>query len=243
MVNIGICDDDKYTVAELERLIYDIATEKRLKVEVEAYYDGSSIENDIVKGVKFDLFFLDIEMKQNGITTAKRIRELKNDFLIIYISNYEKYFRELFEVGAFRFLDKPIDKIKFTQYFLEAIDTVNKEDSYLLYKYNRQINKVKLKNVIYFESNRRKVLIHKIDGTVLEYYGKLNDLESYLKKSEIKFMRTHQSFLVNCEYIIGWKYTNLILEGQIYIPISEDQQKRIQIQYGEYIRKDILKII
>lgn len=56
-------------------------------------------------------------------------------------------------------------------------------------------------------------------------------------------MRTHQSFLVNCEYIIGWKYTNLILEGQIYIPISEDQQKRIQIQYGEYIRKDILKII
>lgn len=77
----------------------------------------------------------------------------------------------------------------------------------------------------------------------MEYYGKLNDLESYLKKSEIKFMRTHQSFLVNCEYIIGWKYTNLILEGQIYIPISEDQQKRIQIQYGEYIRKDILKII
>lgn len=43
MVNIGICDDDKYTVAELERLIYDIATEKRLKVEVEVYYDGSSI--------------------------------------------------------------------------------------------------------------------------------------------------------------------------------------------------------
>lgn len=243
MISIGICDDDKYTVAELERLIYDTADEKSLKVAVETYYDGSSIENDIAKGVKFDLVFLDIEMKQNGIITAKKIRELKTDILIIYVSNYEKYFRELFEVGAFRFLDKPIDKTKFSQYFTDAIDALNKADRYLLYKYNRQINKVKLKNVIYFESNRRKILIHKIDGTVLEYYGKLNELELDLKKSEIKFIRTHQSFLVNCEYIIGWKYTDLILEGQIYIPISEEQQKRIQIQYREYIRKDILEII
>ena len=53
MVNIGICDDDKYTVAELERLIYDIATEKRLKVEVEAYYECSSIENAKEIDVKY----------------------------------------------------------------------------------------------------------------------------------------------------------------------------------------------
>ena len=113
-MKIGICDDDKYTVAELERLIYDIATEKRLKVEVEAYYDGSSIENDIVKGVKFDLVFLDIEMKQNGITTAKRIRELKNDFLIIYIysdshrrSNAYSFNVFAFQIGRF-----------FSQYFI-----------------------------------------------------------------------------------------------------------------------------
>ncbi|WP_369122453.1 LytTR family transcriptional regulator DNA-binding domain-containing protein [Dorea longicatena] len=52
-------------------------------------------------------------------------------------------------------------------------------------------------------------------------------------------MRTHQSFLVNCDYVFrcGTKLIELT-DGQ-RIPVSEDQHKKIREQYSRFIRKDI----
>lgn len=99
MINIAICDDDKVILSEIKNLLLNIAEKNFIKIDVNTYYDGSSLEKDINKGEVFDLLYLDIEMSQNGILTAKRLRERGYDVLIIYISSYEKYFRELFEVN------------------------------------------------------------------------------------------------------------------------------------------------
>lgn len=239
MINIAICDDDKYIVSKLEQILLDIAKKHSMKVNVEVYYDGSQLEHEISKGEIFHLIFLDIEMQQDGILTAKRICKHKNETLIIFFSNYEKYFRELFEVGAFRFLDKPIEEKKVEKYFIDAINVLEKDNQYFVFRYKRGMIRVRVKDILYFESNRRKVLIHKVDGTVLEYYEKLNDVEKRVRKLDTLFLRTHQSFLVNSEYVERWKASGLELEGGIQIPISEEQQKKVHFEYSNFIRKDI----
>ena len=90
MINIAICDDDKVILSEIKNLLLNIAEKNFIKIDVNTYYDGSSLEKDINKGEVFDLLYLDIEMSQNGILTAKRLRERGYDVLIIYISSYEK---------------------------------------------------------------------------------------------------------------------------------------------------------
>mgnify|MGYP000783113063 CR=1 FL=1 len=47
--------------------------------------------------------------QMDGISAAKQLRHLDPTALLVYISGYDQYFRQLFEVGVFRFLDKPVN--------------------------------------------------------------------------------------------------------------------------------------
>ena len=46
----------------------------------------------------------------DGIETAEIIRKYDVSTLIIFITNYDNYAKKAFEVAAFRFIDKPIEK-------------------------------------------------------------------------------------------------------------------------------------
>ena len=59
MYKIGICDDDKILCSVLEEQIYGLAKEIGIKVDIEVWYSGESIQNDLKKGIKLDLLFLD----------------------------------------------------------------------------------------------------------------------------------------------------------------------------------------
>nr|WP_288974249.1 LytTR family DNA-binding domain-containing protein [uncultured Blautia sp.] len=242
MISIAICDDDKYIVQEIEELILSISQEKRIKVDVEPYYDGSFLERDIRNGTYYDLIYLDIEMKHNGLLTAKNIRLLEIDAVIIYVSNYEKYLKELFEVEAFRFLNKPINVDKFEKYFLKAINKIDKNTSYFVYRFNREYYKVKVNEIVYFESKKRNINIFCTDESILTYYGKLSEVEQHFCDEKIPFIRTHQSFLVNYEFIHGFKTTYIEMKDGKKIPISEDRFKKVKQQYGQLIGKDLFDV-
>ena len=61
----------------------------------------------------YQIIFLDIEMQEmNGIEVARRLRELEKDFLLVFITGYDNYMLESFEVLPFRYVLKPIDSEK-----------------------------------------------------------------------------------------------------------------------------------
>ncbi len=83
----------------------------------------------IQSGERYGLIFIDIEMEQiDGISAARKIRETDHSVLFIYISGYDKYLKELFEVEPFRFLSKPLDKEKFRRYFKEACHRIGETE-------------------------------------------------------------------------------------------------------------------
>ena len=93
---------------------------------IEIFYDGASLERIYEKGDRFDIIYLDIEMSgKNGIEAAKSIRRLDRDVLLIYVSSYETYFMQLFEVEPFRFIKKPIKETEFE----EVIDTASSDEN------------------------------------------------------------------------------------------------------------------
>ena len=59
MINIAICDDDKVILSEIKNLLLNIAEKNFIKIDVNTYYDGSSLEKDINKGEVFDLYCLE----------------------------------------------------------------------------------------------------------------------------------------------------------------------------------------
>mgnify|MGYP000340910407 FL=1 len=150
--------------------------------------------------------------------------------LIIYVTSHENHMQESFEVRPFRFLVKPVSEKLFETCFKSAYEEVYCGDSYFRYSYQRVNHKIPMREILYFESNRRKVSIVTEKDTFVAY-GKLNNIEESLKQSKVPFLRVHQSYLVNYKHVEGQAYDFVVMDNGKRISISEDRRKLIGEQY------------
>lgn len=239
MLRIAICDDEPVMTGKIEEQLIALSDEMKVKIDISVFFDGSTLEQNIRQGNEYHLIYLDIEMKKKGgIDVAKSLRETNNHALIIYVSSHESYAKDLFEVEAFRFLTKPVNEEKFREYFMKAVNKLNDGSEYFEFMSKREKHRVYIRDVYYFESCKRVINIHTTDNDY-NFYGKLNDVEKYMKTERISFIRVHQSYLVNYNYIkvIGSDYVELINGDQI--SMSEDRQKKIRQEYCNLISKEI----
>lgn len=231
MINVAICDDDVATTGKLETMLREIAGKNFVQMETEIFWDGRRLEKAIENGAYFDIVFLDIEMGQeDGITVARRIRETDKSVLIVYVTSHESYMQESFEVRPFRFLVKPVGEERMEACFRAAYEEISSNDSYFRYNYQRLSHKVLIRDILYFESNRRKIYIM-TEKEKLVFYGKLNEIEESLKESKAAFLRIHQSFLVNYRHVDGIGYDFVVMDNGKRISISEDRRKQISEEY------------
>src|SRR5699024_3141440 len=155
----------------------DVCSSDLYEVQIELYSDGKELLEDFESGIGLDLIFLDIEMKQvDGIETARKIREKDYHILIVYVSSYEQYLMQLFEVEPFRFLKKPLQREQLEDVFLKAQKRIEeKQKSYYRFQFGKTVIQVLQKDILYFESAGRKVIVHTVEKQY-EYYDKLDQI-------------------------------------------------------------------
>lgn len=161
---------------------------------------------------------------------TKEFMPYDKNTLIIYVTSHENHMQESFEVRPFRFLVKPVSEKQIESCFKSAYEEVYCEDSYFRYSYQRVNHKIPMREILYFESNKRKVFIVTEKGTFVAY-AKLNDIEESLKQSKVPFLRVHQSYLVNYKHVEGQAYDFVVMDNSKKISISEDRRKLIGEQY------------
>ena len=77
MLEIAVCDDEILTASNIEKMIENLAGKDAIDVDIDIFYDGSTLVNHIDQGKRYDIIYLDIEMvKQNGVDAARVIRKL-----------------------------------------------------------------------------------------------------------------------------------------------------------------------
>lgn len=237
MLRIAICDDDSKFTGELENLVLQESLMLGIRVDTDVFSDGKTLLKSFQNGNHYELIFIDIEMEHvDGITAARDIRKIDRTVLLIYVSSYDKYLKELFEVEPFRFLSKPINYNQFARYFKESCKRINETEVFYQFTFNKKIRKISVKDIVYFESNNRIIYIHLKDGSEEHFYGKLNNVEKELATSRQYFLRIHQSFLVNYDYVkkMDFFYITIIHAGkEMNLKISEERQKEVRQQLCE----------
>lgn len=188
------------------------------------------------KGKKYDLIYLDIEMRQmNGIATAKYIRSIDTTVLLIYVSNYDNYLKELFEVEPFRFMSKPINDKRFYMFLDLAIDRIRSANGIYCFRFNKDILTVILRDVIYFESCGSRVHIV-LKGKLYKFYKKLDDVEKEISVNySIPFIRIHKSYLVNFQQIRKVGYTEVETKDGRILNISDTYKKDVRARYSKLL--------
>ena len=203
---------------------------------VRGFFDGSTIVESIRQGACYDLIYLDIEMPMvNGISAAELIRQMEVPALFIYVSSHENYAVEMSVTEPFRFVRKPIDERIFHEFFMAAYVRIGERSGYFPFTYNKAVRKIPLNRIYYFESQNRIVHIHTLkngsavsDDTENKFYGKMNDVERQLSERNGNFIRIHQSYLVNFDYIKSMNFDRVCMSDGTVLQISEDRQKAVR---------------
>ncbi len=192
---------------------------------------SSAIEAmEFIKNEPVDLLFLDIQMPDlSGIAFSKMVPK---ETRIIFTTAFDQYAIEGFKVEALDYLLKPFDYAEFLAASSKArnwfelvkrneqpkID-VSEEKEFLFVKSEYKQLRIKLDNVLYFESLKDYIKIWLKDNPkpILTLMS-LKSLEEELPNT--KFMRVHRSFIVSLKNIEVIERSQIIINKQ-RITVSE----------------------
>jgi len=227
MINIAVCDD-QYAMHDCYASMFsNLQINTSVPYEIKYFFDGIDLVEQYEKGIFYDVIFLDIEMEElDGVETALVIRTYDPKAIIVYVSSYDKYCRDLFKVNPFDFLLKPIRYEVFQVLISNILHKLQKEQKhYFSFQLGKEFAKIPNDEIIYFESRKRKIMIHTKAKSYC-FYGKLDEVENQILG--IKFFRIHKSYLVNPTYIRVFRINEIELYNNQVLAISENKRKEIK---------------
>ncbi len=175
----------------------------------------------------------------DGMALARRLRSLPPDRqpLIIFVTGYESYVYQAFDVEAFQYLVKPVDEGRFADVFRRAAEKLSvlekQRQRTLLVQYAGSSRVIPLENIRYVESHGHKLLLHLKEGTV-EYYGKIGELEQELGG---QFARIHKGYLVNLRHVEEYARGQVTLTGGEKLTISKYKYDAFVKQHLRFLRQ------
>lgn len=198
--NIAVCDDETDVLNSEAEIIRDALNNQCVDYNIDTFQDPRVF---LYSGAKYDMVFLDIEMDGlNGIETARAITEKNKDCFIFFITNYSIYLDHAFDVNAFRYLSKPIDKNRLNSGIgiaLERINAKSKILSVINYK-NKLSADINISTVIYIENTGRhtQIVSTQYDFVAEEIFSVV---KNKIEKEVNYFAMPHQSYYVNLNYV------------------------------------------
>ncbi len=188
--------------------------------------------NNLMHKEQVDLLFLDIQMPD--ITGTEFVRSLPNPPAVIFTTAYREYAIEGFELNALDYLVKPISFQRFLKAANKALahfettsqthaPRLEQEPDYFFIKSDGQFIKIRLDDVLYFESEKDYVFIYTKEKRYLTLLS-LKQLERDLPAD--KFMRVHRSFLVSLDKVDLMEGNQLHINGK-HIPVSRSLQETL----------------
>lgn len=234
MITFAICDDEPLMVQELAGHLADYMKEKSMTdYSVSSFSNGCALLEQVGS---FDVIFLDIQMEQpDGMETARLLRQRGDHSLLIFVTVLKECVFDSFQVEAFDYLLKPLDRVHLSETMdrvLRALEQRMAKD--IVIQRGTGCEVVLLSDIVYCEVLGRKIFLHKNDGTVSDYYGKLEALE---RRVDRRFFKCHRSYLVNLDYVRGCQGGQVLLSQGERIPASRLRERELTQALLRYMKE------
>ncbi|GFI10318.1 transcriptional regulatory protein BtsR [Lachnospiraceae bacterium] len=232
MIRIAICDDEKHMSDHIRSFVFDFFRKKNREISLRMFSSGEEL---LSYNGQLDLLFLDIQMKDmDGMETARKLRAGQFRGVLIFITVLKEMVFQSFEVQAYDYLVKPVDKKQFekTMERLYASMQNASEDSLLVQKgYEGRI--IPKDEIVFCEIIDRKIYLHLVSGEVVDYYERIEKLET---KLDNRFYRCHRSYLINLKHLKGYKNGTACMDNGKEIPVSRLRSREFSGVVLQYMK-------
>lgn len=217
----------KFAIVDDEHIFIESFVEKLGKYIQEGIDELYIFENsvDFLKSdTIYDLVFLDIDIPEiDGIAVAKK--RMNKSEKIVFVTNVESLvFRAYNATSAIGFVRKSHLEDDLRDVFL-MIKNLKKDERYITVKKGANLINISCKDIYYFEKQVNDVIIHTVNGEVT-YRQTIKELEKQL--SDCGFIKNHEGYLVNVDYIYCIGTSEIILTNKSKIPISRKNVMRVK---------------
>lgn len=108
-LRIAVCEDEKTQMDYLCRKLEKFEEENEVRLDIDCYFNAEQLLFEKEDKAQYDIFILDIQLKKmNGMELAKKLRSVDKEAYIVFLTGLREYALEGYEVGAVRYLLKPL---------------------------------------------------------------------------------------------------------------------------------------
>lgn len=231
-MKIAICDDEEMFSSQLKEYLESYY--KSMDLIIDKFESGEEfLKRYTNMNCGYDIIFLDIEMKQiDGIETAKKLRELNNDIIIIFLTSHLEFAPEGYEVNAFRFLIKPIQKEKLKNALLDVQYQIDRNKKILIKDKDREVL-LKYTDIVYIEAQNVNIKICTMNEKFL-IRKTLREIEEELKGPT--FFKCHRSYIVNLDFVMDYDNKIITMENKEKISLSRNKYSDFKNSMITYLR-------
>ncbi len=235
MFNIALCEDNAADRRRIHELLEKFFGTAGTNYSLEDFSSGASFLKKM-KPYQYHLVIFDIEMHGiNGIETAKSLRNADRSVMIVFTTAYTSYVFSSFDAEPLQYLLKPMQERSFDE-LMQNVAARVMERQHLDYtiSFNGVLCSVPIPRIMYFESKGR--CVDAVAGeTRYSFYAKLNEVGKDERLQN--FIRCHQSFLINPEYISRISRDSVLLTNGSRIIISRSKAAVVKSNYMFYLGK------
>lgn len=230
-MRLTICEDEPLIAHKLEN--YMQQTFPFLQTQCALSGEG------LLASEKAHIYLLDIQLTDmNGVELAKQIRAEQPHAQIIFITAYEQYVFDAFDVEPLHYLVKPIDEQKLKSVVQRAI--VKCEQAPELQTFTIQVGQetviLNIADLYFAEVQGRNIMLHLIDQTIT-YSGRISHLEQQLPGA---FFRSHRSYIVHFKHIQRYDQTTITFTNGKIAYIARNRYKPFLEAFTAFLHGDSL---
>lgn len=236
MLSVLICDDDTQMLAAIKSEVERIFSVSETKAKIYTFSDAGQISSQILSSCDIALLDIDFEREAyNGMDVARRLRGVRKDAIIIFVTNFIEYAPEGYEVQAFRYILKKDLETDLEGYIQQALEHLQATKETMKIQVNGEIIDLPLDQTLYFEVQQHNVTVYvqKDDAgrsvKTYSFYASLSELEQRLEPQG--FLRIHKSYLVNMKHLKKFQCREAMLDNGTVLRVGEKSYAEKKKQY------------
>ena len=243
MLNIAICDDEIFFLQQIEELVreYLCSTTPGISVRLHSFQHGQELLTQVESAGGFDIYIMDIIMPGlDGIQTGKRLRELGDGGEIIYLTSSADYAIDSYDVRAFFYLLKPLDKERLFEVLSAAIKKLTERRKRSVHVSTQEgPRRIVMDQILYVELVGRCLRYYCSDGPVDSMSLRTSfhsATESLL--NDRRFFQCGSSFAFNLQHVAGIKGHEVLLDNGRSVSIPRASVVPFKRAWGDFWLKE-----
>ena len=226
MFRIAICEDEK-NILDYENFIVKQWAEKRnlsQMVELDSYVSAEQFLFEMEDKAPYDVLIFDIQMKDmNGMELAKKLRASGCDSVIIFVTGVPDYAIEGYEVGAVRYILKPVrPEVLFSLLDAAFEEQQKKTEEYFVLGQGADLERIAFDKILYIEARGHYVYMKGMD---FEREWKSSFSDASVAFEGKNFFCLRRGLLVNLRHVSRTTRTDCILDDEESLPVARGVYK------------------